>query len=325
MFRSCSSIEQAIHSRWTSRRKTIMSRINLPRRFLLIGLLGGAGLWAIRSPTSSTPQKKPLPCDDPNVRTERRDPEPPLVHVRWAIGRKDTLHILSVPMPYFRYPPSACVSGFLDPKDPKNWEKFVHQLFLKVRLSDFSPWMYLTRKEEEKYRLDDLEITLYSTSGVEDKSEIISNRFQIYSNTYLNDQHVKGESKSSTGDFYLGFKPDKYGLKHYGVIGDMSNFYKAEYWRGVTYRDVYYLYNNLGEKEVYIEAVADQLWNNLDRYPEMGGDASVYHHFYNKRLDAVVKLGYTRRQLSAWRAIQERVEAFLNALPITANRRLYDG
>jgi hypothetical protein len=302
-----------------------MSHGKLTRRFLLIGLLGGAGLWAIRSPTSSTPQKKPLPCDNPNVRLERRDPEPPLVHVRWAIGRKDDLFILSIPMPFFKYPPSACYSGFRDPKDPKNWEKYAYQLFLKVRLSDFSPWMYLSRKEEKKYRLDDLEIKIDSTVGATDKLKLIQDRYEDYVKFNINQSELEYHRKGSPGDFSIGFKPDIYGLKHYGVIGDMDHFEKMEIWRGVGYRDVYYIEDEFGTKKMYIETLASQLDRNNEKNPDWDGDINVYHHFYNNRIDAVVRLAYTRRQLANWRTIQERVETWLNALPITPNRRLYDG
>jgi hypothetical protein len=302
-----------------------MSRIKLTRRFLLIGLLGGAGLWAIRSPTSSTPQKKPLPCDDPNVRLERRDPEPPLVHVRWAIGRKDDLFILSIPMPFFKYPPRPCYSGFGDPKDPKNWEKFVDGLYLKVRLSDFSPWMYVSRKEEKKYRLDDLEIKIDSSFGYKDKSTIISERYDIYVKSQVSQRRLEPELEIAPGDFRLGFKPDTYGLKHYGVIGNMDHLEKLEVWRGVGYSDVYYIDDEFGNKQIYIEANADQFGIIREKDPNFDGDFTLYHHFYNKKIDAVVKLAYTRRQLANWRTIQERVETWLNALPITPNRRLYDG
>jgi len=302
-----------------------MSRMKIARRALLGGLVVGAGLWAIRSPTSSTPQKKPLPCDDPNVRLERRDPEPPLVHVRWAIGRKENLVILSIPMPFFDTPPSACYSGFGDPKDPKNWEKYAYQLFLKVRLSDFSPWMYLSRKEEEKYRLDDLEIKIDSRAGVEDKSNIVSNRYDIYMNSWMGQRRFDRELENAPGNFYLGIKPDIYGLKHYGVIGNMDHLDKLEIWRGTGYSDVYYIDDEFGKKKVYIEANADQFGLKDENNPEFKGDFVLHHHFYNERLDAIVKLTYTRRQLANWRAIQERVETWLDALPITPNRRLYDG
>jgi len=302
-----------------------MVKGRLTRRFLLLGLLTGAGLWAIRSPTSSTPQKKPLPCDNPNVRLERRDPEPPLVHVRWAIGRKENLVILSIPMPFFKYPPSACFSGFGDPKDPKNWEKFIEGLNLKVRLSDFSPWMYLSREEEEKYRLDDLEIKIDSTAGATDKLNLIENRYKNYIKYYVSELSLKWELENAPGDFRLGVKPDAYGLKHYGVIGEMDHLDKLEIWRGTGYSDVYYAENEFGKKTVYIEANADQFGRNDEKNPNFKGDFVLNHQFYNKKLDSVLTLTYTRRQLANWRTIQERVETWLDALPITPNRRLYDG
>jgi len=298
----------------------------LTRRFLLIGLLGGAGLWAIRSPTSSTPQKKPLPCDDPNVRLERRDPEPPLVHVRWAIGRKENLFILSIPMPFFKYPPSACYSGFRDPKDPKNWEKYAYQLFLKVRLSDFSPWMYLSRKEEEgQYRLDYLEITLSSTSWSDNKLILISRLYNIYVEYEMNQLRLEQELGNAPGDFHLGFKPDAYGLKHYGVIGNMDHLEKLEIWRGVGYSDVYYIDDELGHKKIYITGNADQFGVIREKDQNFKGGFSLDHYFYSEKLDATVKMRYDRRQLANWRTIQERVETWLDALPITPNRRLYYG
>ncbi len=238
---------------------------------------------------------------------------------RWALDREDNLVWLRIPAEYLWRAHTGCVSAFgPNYPDPDIVGPFDTLFSLEVTLPDFTPMRSLKHDLQVRHRSEStstiiLVSSLASVPGP-DKNNFENEIKKVAEDIYMNPNYVDIMEEHLT----FGSKPDHFGLKRYGAIGDM-----------VRYKDVFG--GNIGKDMLYIDHYPLDMWimcdaeEIKDHIEDSSWDMNepqCEQHYYSITLGSDVRLDYRRIYLPRWQEWQDKTEAFLRSLPMTkANPR----
>jgi hypothetical protein len=240
------------------------------------------------------------------------------LEARWPMGREDHLFWLRIPAEYVGWSVPVCISALgANYPDPDVVGPYDTTLSLEVLLPDFTPKNF--KKPDLRFlrgpewsSMTVLVSTLVRAPAAE-KAEMGSMLRDI-ENIDLNPD--SGEAKYE--HLTYGPKPDRFGLKRIGAIGNMER-YRTEF-GGLAANDVYFPDHQ--PVEMWIECQAEEI-KDYTEYPGWGlRTPPCVQEFYSPTLDAGVELHYRRIYLPKWREWQEKTEELLRSLSMTkANPR----
>jgi hypothetical protein len=209
--------------------------------------------------------------------------------VRWAIGSRENIDTLSIPLAYLP------IVG----DDPRIPDPFVGTEIFEAMLWDMKPkprHREMPGAERNQLVVGMLESVLSGTNVRDETrqlSAIAKMRFaDVKRNAYQRMYHLE-----------VTRRPERFGLKRIGAIHDLGDR------TPVGLYDFYYAGDDPETSSDFMtctdEAVPD------DPPPGKSANPGCSHWFALPELSATVKLTYRRRHLGEWREIKRRVKALL--------------
>jgi hypothetical protein len=229
------------------------------------------------------------------------------MELRWAIGSRSNIVKLRVPIEYY-----AGVKGCLGPSSlfansDDNLDIHAHTLAIKASLPDFQP---PSASNAALFRAglgwSAMNILISSiTSAIIDKAELEQSKFDTGVGIFLGEKKLKGYS------LVKGVKPDKYGLKRIGAIGDFEQ-YKNKL--PLPPADDFY-YSDDHPISVWAQCTVEEIKDHSED-PEWRGRPICELNFRNERLDATVKIVLPRIYMDKWRETKIGVEKLIDSFEI---------
>ena len=238
---------------------------------------------------------------------------------RWALDREDNLVWLRIPAEYVGWASTGCVSAFGPAyQDPDVVGPFDTMLSLKVLLPDFIPKRghKTDVKAPGRPASEEMTISISTLARVPgpDKDNYENEIKKIAEEIYLDPNNVRIMREHLT----FGSKPDRFGLKRYGAIGDMVRY--KDVFGGNIGKDILYLDHH--PLDIWIMCQAEEIKDHTEDPSWDLNEPQCEQHFYSKTLGSDVELHYRRIYLPRWQEWQDKTEAFLRSLPMTkANPR----
>jgi hypothetical protein len=240
------------------------------------------------------------------------------LEARWPMGREDHLFWLRMPAEYAWRANTGCISVLgANYQDPDVVGPYSSMLFLEVLLPDFTPKNF--KKPDLRFLSGPewssmiVQISTLVRAPAEEKADM-GGMLRDAERIFLNPDSYSAKKEQLT----YGPKPDRFGLKRVGAIGDMAR-YRTEF-GGLAADDFYFPDHQ--PIDMWIRCQAEEI-KDYTEDPGWGlRTPPCEQHFYSPSLDANVLLDYRRIYLPRWREWQEKTEELLRSFPMTkANPR----
>jgi hypothetical protein len=280
--------------------------------FSTLGALNDRSSYA-----QSTPELKQGLSDEKskrNVRIIADEKGRHLVAIRWAPGRSDAVGELRFPVEYV-WQANGVPIGILDGKflQPDAVGPYMEGFILEALLPGFEA---RTAQNADRFKDGISGETIKIAVSVAPPiarggGPIIDSHFQ----TRL--RIIQYGLNGPVDHFSFRNKPDRFGLKRMGPVGDFEQFRTF----GAVH-DIYF--PDLAYKDVFMVCGAEEIHDGAED-PSWTRRPICDHTYYSSKLGAVVQLGYRRTWLKDWQVLQAHAERLLQSFEFVNQRGDFDG
>jgi hypothetical protein len=282
----------------------LITRTTLTFAVLLIASLTTIAFSSVASAAQS--------CD-PNERYVTDADGKRFLELRWPIDSVSNLVRLRVPAEYVTWADTGCQSAaWPGYPDPNYTNRFAVGFSVGLSLPDPKPLPPADRNIFTR-GLDWTKMTVLINStaraagGEKEKQKIEQRSFNNTRDIYLNPENTLLKKAHLSA----GQKPDKYGLKRFGAIGDMGHF-KNEL-GGDEAIDFFYV--DRDPIDLWFKCGAEEIKDHTED-PAWRKRPECEMHFRHVRLDAMLEINFPRVYMPIWPQIKEQIEQLLDSFEI---------
>ncbi len=247
-----------------------------------------------------------------NVRaqsTGKGDAREGFVEMKWPVGPADKLRVITlrIPKSYIWSPSSFVKSAVPIPNDYLGEQKFERVFVLEALLPDFAGRTAANENEFER-GISERTITIQVTpnlgtgAGLDIEGKpLIDGLFRSQQKMLVTDYDRR------TKGITLATKPDRFGLKHEGAIGNLEQFRC-----GIGMADDIY-YPEADPKDMFAVCGAEEI-RDVTEDARWCAKPICTQYFYSSKFGAAIQLAYRRTYLKNWRELQQRAERLLESI-----------
>ena len=244
------------------------------------------------------------------------------LEIRWPLRSEDNLVWLRIPADYlWQGANTSCVS-FFGPgySEPGIDGPFQEGFVLQVALPDFTPEDI--HKPDLRFSRGPLWTSMIISADSivripeNKKKDILEKMMDTSKSIYLNPENIGAKEDHIT----YGPKPDRFGLKRIGAIGNISrdNVRKIN----ASLEDIYF--SDHKPLDIWIKCQSEEIKDVLED-PSWGDRTPLCEqNFYSPTLDVEIKIIYRRIFLPKWRELEQKTEELMKSFSMRkADPRTY--
>lgn len=230
-----------------------------------------------------------------------------VAEIRWRPADAGPIGILRVPANYIWRGGGLATGGFgPDYPDPNVVQDYAYSFVLEALLPNFEPFTTTNAARFKDGITGNTLTILISRAPISGRGGISVVELAFRSRLRM----LQGGADDRRYHIQYAEKPDRFGLKRYGAVGDFEQF------RAFGAVDDLY-FSDRESKDVFILCGAEEI-HDVAEDPSWTRRPICQHTYYSSTLGGLVQLAYRRLWLKDWRDIQAGVERLFQSFTFTA-------